>query len=122
MLLQDFYSYQVLEGAENLVNASISFNAAHDIFKGHFPGTPVVPGVCMMQVVKEMLEQNTSRQLQLQKASHLKFLAMIVPTITPTVNLKLSYTIKENIIDTQAELFTSEQSFFKMKGSFITIP
>lgn len=118
MLLQDFYTTSALQVTEAAITASITFNAAHEIFKGHFPSIAVVPGVCMMQMVKEILEEQIHESLLLKKASQLKFLSVITPTDTPTVDLKLTYTVKDNTVDMQAELFNSERSFFKMKGSF----
>ena len=58
MLINDFYNCHDIEAHENEYGCRIVFNAAHDIFKGHFPGQPVVPGVCMMEMVKELLLYN----------------------------------------------------------------
>ena len=58
MLLKDFYSIEKLEKTdEGKYMASIFLNSAHAIFKGHFPGNPVTPGVCMMQIIKELTQK-----------------------------------------------------------------
>lgn len=53
MLLQDFYTLeQLTETGANKHEATIDINPAHEVFKGHFPDNPVMPGVCMMQIIK----------------------------------------------------------------------
>ena len=90
MLLKDFYELRSLTttGA-GTHTAIICINAAHDIIKAHFPGNPVTPGVCMMQVIKEITEQVVGRVLVLQTATNVKFTALINPEITPLLKLDL---------------------------------
>lgn len=53
MLLKDFYKIISLENTvDSKYKAVISINEQHDVFKGHFPGNPIMPGVCMMQIIK----------------------------------------------------------------------
>ena len=52
MLKNDFFTFTALQLEGDMVTTNIELNAAHSIFKGHFPGQPIVPGVCMMQMVK----------------------------------------------------------------------
>jgi len=58
MLLHDFYKIISLEKtAESKYLAMILINEEHEVFQGHFPGNPIMPGVCMMQIIKELTEQ-----------------------------------------------------------------
>ena len=34
---------------------SIELDPEHFIYKAHFPGEPITPGVCIMQIAKELL-------------------------------------------------------------------
>lgn len=89
-ILTDFYhlnSYEKTESGNFIAN--ISLNKDHDIFKGHFPGNPVTPGVCMMQIVKELTEECTGKKLFLKSASNVKFMAIINPYETPELELQL---------------------------------
>ena len=49
------------------------------IYKGHFPGKPITPGVCMIGAVVELLSQATGKTLQLAKANNIKYLSMMSP-------------------------------------------
>lgn len=89
MLLKDFYKIMSLDKNENQHQAIIVVNEKHEVFKGHFPGNPIMPGVCMMQIIKEITEQITGCQLVLQTLSNVKFMALINPDVTPELRLEL---------------------------------
>ncbi|TYA52328.1 hotdog family protein [Formosa maritima] len=95
MLLKDFYKVTNLVVAENLATAYITINKNHEIFKGHFPGNPVTPGVCMMQIIKELTEQIVDKKLFMESSSNVKFMAIINPEITPDLVLELDITETE---------------------------
>ena len=95
-ILTDFYTLESSEKAENgSFIANISLNKNHDIFKGHFPGNPVTPGVCMMQIVKELTEEFIGKKLFLKSASNVKFMAIINPFETPDLVLQLDINEKD---------------------------
>lgn len=89
MLLKDFYIVNNLEFTDGKAVANITINKDHDVFKGHFPGNPVTPGVCMMQIIKELTETVLSKKLFMDSASNVKFMALINPFKTPDLELTL---------------------------------
>jgi len=98
-ILTNFYTVQSIDRTENgNFTARIVLNKEHDIFKGHFPGNPVTPGVCMMQIVKELTEECMGTQLFLKSASNVKFMAIINPFETPELTLQLDVTEHEQDI------------------------
>lgn len=115
-ILTDFYTLQSYEKTESgSFTAQISLNKDHDIFKGHFPGNPVTPGVCMMQIVKELTEEFTGSSLFLKTASNVKFMAIINPFETP--NLKIQLDITENEQDVKVKNTTSFGETIALKMS-----
>ncbi|AEH01937.1 3-hydroxyacyl-ACP dehydratase [Lacinutrix sp. 5H-3-7-4] len=92
MQLQDFYKVNTIETVENKTTANIKINKNHEIFKGHFPNNPVTPGVCMMQIIKELTEKVVSKNLFMQTSSNIKFMAIINPELTPNLDLTLDIT------------------------------
>jgi 3-hydroxyacyl-[acyl-carrier-protein] dehydratase len=96
MLQGDFFTITTLQADHNTVNAVLEINAAHRIFEGHFPGQPVVPGVCMMQMVKEVMEKAIGHTTRLVKADHLKFLSMVNPRENNTITAQLKYVQADN--------------------------
>ena len=119
MLAGHFYSIEKLAADNNMLKAVITFDARHAIFEGHFPGQPIVPGVCMLQIVKETLEEKEQKKVFLVKADSLKFLSMIDPGQTVSVILELKYSVQtDGSIKADAQLLNEGVFYFKFKGSF----
>ncbi|ROH96324.1 3-hydroxyacyl-ACP dehydratase [Chryseobacterium daecheongense] len=118
-ILTDFYTLQSHEKAENgSITANIILNKDHDIFKGHFPGNPVTPGVCMMQIVKELTEEFTGSKLFLKSASNVKFMAIINPVETPELKLQLDITESEGEIKVKNTTSFGETIALKMSVNY----
>lgn len=92
MLLNDFYQITHKEQiSEAKYIFHISLNPNHEIFKGHFPGNPVTPGVCMMQIIKDLAESIYNEKLFLKSTSNVKFMALINPEVNPDLKLELDF-------------------------------
>ena len=57
----------------------VRINPEWPIYKAHFPGHPITPGVCILQMVQELLQGFLHRELSLRKAKNVKYLAIISP-------------------------------------------
>jgi len=98
---------------EGTLTATLTFDPAHPIFEGHFPGQPVVPGVTMMQIVRELLETHVLRRKALVKeADALKFLTMIDPRENATILAEIKY--GEKVV---ARFYNETTTFFKMTAT-----
>ena len=119
ILAGDFYTIVRADSEADKLQAVLEINPGHEIFGGHFPGQPVVPGVCMMQIVKELLETATSRMLRLRTGLDLKFLSVIDPGRNSTIHAEVNYNVlASGDINVTARLFYNEITFFKFKGVF----
>jgi len=97
MILQDFYKILSEEKiSDSKYNITIFVNAKHEVFKGHFPGNPIMPGVCMIQIIKELTESITKSSLMIQSLANVKFMALINPEVTPELRLELDVTTTED--------------------------
>lgn len=117
MLHNIFFKILKEEPAEGAVKALLSIDKDHAILKGHFPGQPVVPGVCMMQIVKELVERQTKRNLRLTEAENMKFLSVIDPRQHPEVEAGVSFSENNGVISLNASLFSGSVIFFKLKAT-----
>ena len=118
-LLNDFYTINNLDVTDEArLSATITLNAAHPVFKGHFQQMPVVPGVFQTQIIKELLQHHSGRELLLAAGNNIKFMGMIVPGNHPQIQLEISYRQDGNKYDTDAKLFWENTTFTKFKGSF----
>ncbi len=97
MILQDFYKILSEEKAsDSKYIITILVNEKHEVFKGHFPGNPIMPGVCMIQIIKELTESITKSPLMIQSLANVKFMALINPEATPELRLELDVTTTED--------------------------
>jgi 3-hydroxyacyl-[acyl-carrier-protein] dehydratase len=115
----DFYSLNNFSIPETgKVQAEVELNATHAIFKGHFPDNPVVPGVCLIQISKEVLEKLLDATTQLVQSSQVKFLAVVDPTVVSVLQVVLETKEQDGLISANAAISAGEKVFFKFKGVF----
>ena len=117
MLLNDFYSIVQQTPAAGSLSAKIAINEHHRILEGHFPGLPIVPGVCMMQIVLEMVEVITGKQVSLEAADTMKFLSVINPVQNKEIDVAIHYTEDGEQLIVTANLFAGAVTFFKLKAT-----
>lgn len=119
MLRDTFYTMNSrAEMTDSRIMASISFIRESPIFNGHFPQHPVVPGVCMFAIIKELLEAQKGSSLHLVECRNMKFLNMIDPDQTPTVNVEVEIQTKEDgHLLVKARLFREDTVYFNMSGA-----
>ena len=117
MLLNSFYTLIHLNRDTNGLQATLQIDAGHDIFKGHFPNQPVVPGVCMIQIVKELMEQATGTPLVFRNGHQVKFLQLLVPGAGP-VQVQISWQQEDGAYNTQADFKKEAATVFKLNGIF----
>jgi 3-hydroxyacyl-[acyl-carrier-protein] dehydratase len=120
MLKDTLFKILVSGHTENSITATLEIYKNSKIFSGHFPGQPVLPGACMLQIIKEVAENTLDKSLRLKRADSIKFLAVIDPGINNILQLTLSYRLTDHqTIHITAGLATGTVTCFKFKGSFI---
>ncbi len=58
---------------------ALSMNAECVIYKAHFPGSPITPGVCLVQTGVELLSDASGEELNLCCVKNVKFLSILHP-------------------------------------------
>jgi 3-hydroxyacyl-[acyl-carrier-protein] dehydratase len=116
MLLKDFYTVISLENpSDSKFIAKIKVNQNHEVFKGHFPGNPIMPGVCMMQIIKELTEKITNSTLFMQSLSNVKFMSLINPYVSSELLLEIDLNITEDgIIKVKNSTFFNDTLALKL--------
>ena len=121
MLKNDLYFLEksdvnIEEGTASLI---VKLNAEHDIFLGHFPGSPVLPGVCIVQIIKEMLSEIIKNDLMLVKSNSIKFLNLISPLHNLIINFDFKFkNIENNNVQLSCMVFYEDIKFCNFKGEF----
>lgn len=118
MLLDNLYKTDSFIAEDGKLSATVRININHKIFEGHFPGQPVLPGVCQIQLVKELLEKALEKELFLSEASQCKFLMMVNPRETQKLEVTIDYKPVEQKIAANAVIRNQESVFLKLTGGF----
>lgn len=101
----------------------IVLHAGHPIFSGHFPGNPVVPGVCQIQMIHELLAGYLQMPLRLIRSDQIKFLRMIDPGKNPELDVNLRFRRNHDLnVDVNATIMAGSDIFLKFKGQFSPRP
>jgi len=118
VLLKNFYQFKIEKHEDEKINAFIEFNKEHDIFKGHFPEKPIVPGVTQILIVKEILKKCLNLDLQLVSSKSIKHMSMISPDDITKLNVEILYKKVENNYKVNAILYKGEKKFLKLIGIY----
>lgn len=120
MLKNTLYIIKNISGTDSSLEAIIELNEQHTIFEGHFPGQPVLPGACMLQMTRELLETFLEKQLQLVKADDIRFSAMVDPTVNKELIFSIQYNLTEiQLINVNTKIVKQDDTVCcKIKGSF----
>ncbi len=117
MLLGSFYQINDIQHQDQNDLVHISFNPSHEIFKGHFPHLPVVPGVCQIQILEEVISHVTAKPYVVKEAGQVKFLALLNPVKSPTITLDIHReSTNDGTIAVTARYFSDTETFFRFKG------
>lgn len=86
------------------------------IYRAHFPGQPITPGVCIIQMATELLEELLHTRLELSVVSNAKFLSVIQPEQTPEVVYRFQKMVEDEAGNLKVSVCVSrdEQTFTKL--------
>lgn len=120
ILVNEFYRVSEIVFENNtLFKTQIEFNATHPILAAHFPNQPIVPGACLVQISKEILEQTLKNKITILNFKSLKFIKTIDPNQFPSVQFTFSITTKENNLNTQISIGSENIVFGKLEFQYI---
>lgn len=124
MLLNHFFtikSHSLTDAASNKYTIAIDLHGEHPVYEGHFPGNPVAPGVCLMQMVKETATFLIGNDLAIKQADTIKFMAVVNPIEHQHVTLDIQLKeVEIGVWKADSVLYSGDTVFFKLKAIFIS--
>ena len=93
----------------------------HFIYKAHFPNEPITPGVCIIQIAKELLEDYLHEEYEISYVKNIKFLSVLSPLSTPSVAYvfdKITFLPETNECKTQVQVQQDNVLFAKLSIIF----
>lgn len=122
-LKNNLYKIISKEEVNSIFNYTVELNPSCVIYQAHFPGEPITPGVCIVQIGKEVIEDlllkqsSASPRLEIIKAKNIKFLSVISPNETPILTYqvrKLGFSDDKMTIETQIVVNSDDKSMAKI--------
>jgi len=95
-LKDDFFTIESQKIVGDYAEFCIKLNPEHIIYKAHFPDNPITPGVCIVQMVKEVYSHIITKKFFLNKIKTLKFNHPIIPTMHEHVTININKVLEEN--------------------------
>lgn len=123
-MLETLYTVESIGNEDDAqVTAQIRLNGAHKIFQAHFPAAPILPGVCMLRIVHDVIARASRRALRLTHATSVKFLIVVDPREDAILLLNAEmHRIDGQRIETKATLSTPRHAVMKFRGVFSDAP
>lgn len=106
--------YSITQANQSAEGADFTLQLHKDcfIYAAHFPEMPVTPGVCLLLMAKELLEEVVGQKLDLVEVKNAKFLAVVNPTLDAQLTCSLRKLIADNetgTVQVQATLMTATE-------------
>jgi len=89
-LRDNFFRVKEFHPTATGADCTVGLLAEHFIYSAHFPGNPITPGVCIIQIVKELSEELVKRSLFLKEVHNVKFLNVINPLENEQVTFSIT--------------------------------
>lgn len=116
MLIKDYYTIEGREKAEGKAFFHIRLNPDCPIYQGHFPGEPVSPGVCNIQLLKELAEEVAGCELMMNHLNLCRLTTLVTPLTHPTMVATLVLEESSDGYKLHATLGKGEEIYLEMKG------
>ncbi len=118
-LKDNFYKIKEVHNTNEGVDYVIQLNPEHFIYVAHFPNNPITPGVCIIQIVKELTEEILSETLFLKIVKTVKFTQIINPLQNSEITFSISVAPTEtNGYKANVNVFNEKETFAKLSLQF----
>jgi 3-hydroxyacyl-[acyl-carrier-protein] dehydratase len=118
-IVDDWRRDEGTQPGDGTLTARLHLRFPHPIFDGHFPGRPVLPGACLVQLATELAPALAGTEVRLIRAGQIKFISMIDPlrdgNMTMTLTVRAQAAAEWQIT---AEGINAGTVCFRFKGVF----
>ncbi len=87
---------EISEIQDQKMSALFKFPKELDLFSGHFPGNPILPGIVQIEMIRFALEESMGRPLSILSIKKTKFAHLIDPDTPIRVSIHIT---PDNICD-----------------------
>ncbi len=120
--MNELYEIEDVKTELGSITARVLLNGRHPLFSGHFPGQPVMPGVCMMELIRDVARKSTGKSLRITGGPMIKFLNMVDPQKTAALSVEMSFTEIENLLLAEGRLTNETIVFVRFRLELSVFP
>lgn len=117
-LLNNFYTVITDDISDGNHKYLIRLNESHPIYSYHFPGNPITPGVCILQILSELCEKALKRKLNIKSYVNVKYLSVISPKDNSDVTVEFNIYEAPEGFRVKAFIYNDKTSFAKISAIY----
>ena len=107
--------YTVLDKKDNYL---ITIDFSHPVFEGHFLKNPILPGVMMCDIIRDIVSEKSGVRVQLLFAKSIKFTRVIVPSENNTYKVTIVMVNEEDEYNVRADVSQDNDTYFKINAKY----
>ena len=88
-----------------------------EVYKGHFPGYAVSPGVCNIEMLKECAEEAAGRALLLKEIKSCRLTTLVTPQTHPEAEVRITLTEEDEEYQLVATLGKGTEVYLSLKAT-----
>ena len=116
-LENSFYKINNIEQkSDDAFAIEVTILPGHQIYEGHFPQQPVVPGVCTLTIIRECIGNILSKEVSFASIKECKYVSALIPLEDLRIMINLSITESTKIAAT-VERVDNQQTVLKLKAN-----
>lgn len=117
MIIQDYYTIDSIRHEDGRDIVDVSLNPDCKVYEGHFPGEPISPGVCNIQMIKECAETVLGHPLVLSTVGTCRFINLVTPSAVPHASVVMCLEQKDNVCNLSASLIAGDVEYMILKAT-----
>ena len=110
--MNDFFQIEHLSVSEQQAVVQVRLNEGCSVYKGHFPGHPIAPGACSIEMIRLCAEKSFNREVRFQHIKQCKFTSLIEPDRQTLLTIHLEW----NGVQITADITNGPQTAVRFKA------
>lgn len=115
--------YHIIESSDSggLLHFRVSVDPSHEVFKGHFPGLAVLPGVCTLYIVKECVAGCAlpEGKWRFDAIRECKFISAVLPDPETVLDIDAEPVADDRGFALKATVVAGDDTVLKLKAHLV---
>ena len=123
-MIEDFFEILSRDAQDEKTVWKVRLLLDSSIYKVHFPGTPITPGACQLEIVRALAVKEQGMPLEITSVKNIKYLQIVDPLVCDTIEVSETFkpmedgTLKCSAVISEGEAVMTKVSLVLKKQSF----